>query len=353
MQCAVCGQVFHEEIELILAHCGIAEVQLAEWLRSCRVDSLPSAFEPVPYPAQHVSFVGYDGAITFWSNIENVVTAATDDLHQAQDVLVNFAGEVFALLPRTVAPGLAENRSGRLPWLVDLEGWYFVVPHHGKVAFVVEDTATDHGAGLQTMHGLREHLALLWGWFAHVKPDLGDGSVFREQLFQLSHIESRMAMRNGVAVALDVGGRAGLVPVNAGVVDAELHACAGTCFRELFHHIALVGGGIDDIVFGLGGVKHVEAIVMLGGDDYKLHASRLGQRNDGIWIKFRRIECVCKRSVLIERDGCIGHDLFAVAVVDDLALPHATKFRVEAEVNEHSELAIAPLLHILSTGPWL
>src|SRR2546427_7577244 len=104
MQCAVCGQVFHEEVELTLAHCDIAEVQLAEWLRGCRVDSFPSAFEPVPYPAQHVSFVRHDGAIAFGPNIENVVTAATDDLHEAQDVLVNFAGDIFALLPRTVAP---------------------------------------------------------------------------------------------------------------------------------------------------------------------------------------------------------------------------------------------------------
>src|SRR5947208_2806484 len=109
MQCAVCGQVFHEEVELTLAHCDISEVQLAEWLRSCRVDSLPSAFEPVPYPAQHVSFVGHDGAIAFWSNIENVVTTATNDLHQSQDVLVNFAGEVFAPLPGTIAPRLVEN----------------------------------------------------------------------------------------------------------------------------------------------------------------------------------------------------------------------------------------------------
>src|SRR6266550_8381700 len=133
MQRAVCGQVFHEQIELILAHRGVAKVKLAEWLCSCRVDSLPSSFEPVPYPAQHVSFVRHDGAIAFWSNIKNVVTAATYDLHQAQDVFVNFAREVFALLPRTVAPCLAENRSGRLPRLVDLEGWYFVVAHHSKV----------------------------------------------------------------------------------------------------------------------------------------------------------------------------------------------------------------------------
>jgi len=112
----------------------------------------------------------------------------------------------------------------------------------------------------------------------------------------------------------------------------------------------VVGCGIHDVVVRLRRVEHVEAIVMLGGDGDEFHAGALGKSNDCVRVKVNRIKLGGRRSILVERDGTVRHDLLAVSVVDLFALVHPAKLGVETEVDEHTELTILPLLD--GRGGW-
>ena len=91
-------------------------------------------------------------------------------------------------------------------------------------------------------------------------------------------------------------------------------------------------------------MEHIEAVVVLGSDDDELHTSSFGQCNNSVRIEPCWIEICSESRIFVERNWRVRHDLLAVSVVDLLAVPYATQRGVEAEVNEHAELPVLPLL---------
>lgn len=297
---------------------------------------------PGPHALQYLRFKRDDGAIAFGADVEDVIPSPADDCDEFKEFLVDLVVDVAVFLPGAIAPGFAEDGGGGLPGLVDGELGNLVVAHDGEVALVVEDAAGDHGGGLEVVNGLGEGAALSGGGLAHVEPDLAERAVAGEEFFELGDVEGGVRVGEQVTVALDVGAAGGVMPVDGGVVDTEPKAAAGASFGELLDDVLAIGRGLNDVEVRLLRREHVEAVVVLGGDDDVLHAGSFGESDDGVGVKLGGVEAGCELGVLVARDVRVGHDLLAIALGDGLALPDATEFGVETEVDEHAEAAGLP-----------
>lgn len=118
---------------------------------------------------------------------------------------------------------------------------------------------------------------------------------------------------------------------------------------EEAYDVASVGGEVDDVVGGGGGVEHAEAVVVFGGDDDVFHAGGLGQGYDLCGVEVGGVEAACHGLVVGNGYTGVVHDLLAVEG-HLFALPLAGKERVDSKVDEEAEVVVAPCFEGLCCG---
>ena len=72
--------------------------------------------------------------------------------------------------------------------------------------------------------------------------------------------------------------------------------------RELADDVRVIRRRVHYVVACELGVKQIEAVMMLGGDDDELHACILSQLRDGVWVELFRIELLGQRGVFVRRE---------------------------------------------------
>jgi len=179
-----------------------------------------------------------------------------------------------------------------------------------------------------------------------VEPDAADRAVIRQKLRELAiHIVVEISVEVAVVGASvgPVGGAAriiiGIVPVELGVIEEELHALAMAFVGEHFERIFLVRRARDDIPVGHFRVEHREAVVVARGDSDVFHSGGFGQGNPFVGIELFGIEEHREAIVLFQRDLAVVEHPFAVA-----------ENAVHAPMDEHAEshvLEVAAGLKIL------
>jgi len=109
------------------------------------------------------------------SDIQEIIAASAHHLHQLQNVLPRLAGQILALLPGTVSPGVWIDRRRSLPGFVENGRGDLVIAHHHEVALGIEYPAAHHAFRLEVVNRIREALALLRRGLPHIEPDFGKG----------------------------------------------------------------------------------------------------------------------------------------------------------------------------------
>ncbi len=125
-----------------------------------------------------------------------------------------------------------------------------------------------------------------------------------------------------------VHGEIGVMPVNEGVIEADVEALGA----EGVHHLAegvFAVGGVGDLVVGVLGVPQAEALVVLGGEDHVAHAGLAGGLRP-----FAGLEEVGVEEVEVDLVVFVG-DLLIVA---DPLVPR--RHGVESPVDEHAKTVV-------------
>ena len=260
-----------------------------------------------------------------------------------------------SVVPVGVAPGLVEDRNGRLPGTLGLLGLHLVVPADLEVRAVVAHAGVDHDVRLELVGPCAQLVGLGGVRLAHVVPELGDLAVLAaEELLELGMDVVHVALFvEGVGVRPRVFGL--LLPVDVGEVEAELDADLLAGLRQLEERVAVRGGLLGEVVVGRGRVPHGEAVVVLGGDEQHLHAAVLGLLTPRGCVEVGGLEGLGGGEVLIagnalQRNAGVPGllvsprlDLLGVAHFLLLALVPACVGGVDAPVDEHGVLHVLPL----------
>ena len=267
-----------------------------------------------------------------------------------------------SVVPVGVAPGLVEDRNGRLPGTLGLLGLHLVVPADLEVCAVVADARVDHDVRLELVGPCAQLVGLLFVGLAHVVPELGDLAVLAaEEFLELSMDVVHVALFvQGVVVHPRVFGL--LLPVDVGEVEAELDADLLAGLRELVDRVSVRGRLLREVVVGRGRVPHGEAVVVLGGDEQHLHAAVLSLLAPRGRVEVGGLEGLGGGQVLLagdalQRDSLIPGllvapclDLLGVADFLLLALVPACVGGVDAPVDEHGVLHVLPLRDLRLAG---
>ena len=122
-----------------------------------------------------------------------------------------------------------------------------------------------------------------------------------------------------------VDGEMGMVPVNQGIVKANLQALSPECVHVFPHQIP-ARGGVGAFVIGELGIEHAKAFVMLGGEHGILHAGGLGGFGPGPGVIQIGIEMLEILLVFFFGDAFPVLDPFVPG-----------RQRIQAPMNEHAE----------------
>jgi len=257
-----------------------------------------------------------------------------------------------------LVPPRPVERGRDLPVLVDHLVGDPVVPHRAVVPRSAQP-AVDQARGLQAVDDVDEPLAPVGRHHPRrVEPDQADRAVAREQFFDLGlGLFAEVPVVGAALVLLLVGTEiprvacpARLVPVlGLGVVESEPHAAFGAGVGQLLEHVPLERRGVHDVVLAGPRAVHGEAVVVLARDDDVLHPRILGELNPFIRIELHRVEPRGQLLVLCDRDLGPVHDPLPDAR-NLLALPRPGRDRVQAPVDEQSELRLPEPLHLLVLG---
>ena len=166
-----------------------------------------------------------------------------------------------------------------------------------------------------------------------ILPKLGEqlAGLAVEVLGVLAHVAVLLLLAEGDVIAHGVqavDGEVGVVPVDEGVVEADLEALGAEGLDQGAEQVA-PGGGVGGLVVGEGGVPEAEALVVLGGDDEVLHAGVAGLLGPDARVVEVGVEVV--------------EVLLVVFVADVLLVAHplvAGGERVEAPVDEQAEAVV-------------
>ena len=149
----------------------------------------------------------------------------------------------------------------------------------------------------------------------------------------------------GIMIAGFVGGSARCGPILVlGVIKAKLHTLFLALFAEFAEWVTLKGSCGNNVERVCIGVKHGEAVVVLGGDDDILHPRGLGEGHNIPSAEAGGIELGREGLVLRDRDRA----LFIIhSPMPGICFPApgAGRDGVKAPVDEHTEAGFAPPLH--------
>ena len=132
-----------------------------------------------------------------------------------------------------------------------------------------------------------------------------------------------------------VDGVVRVVPVQQGIVEADLQAFGAERVHEFPEQVA-PAGGVGALVVGELGVPHAEAFVVLGGEDDVFHAGLPGHPGP-----FLRVEEVGVEMVEVLLVVLVGQ---AFLVLDPFV---PGRHGIESPVDEHAEAGVRPPLHAL------
>ncbi len=166
-----------------------------------------------------------------------------------------------------------------------------------------------------------------------VKPN-GIGVVVLDQLGELGIHETVVELPVGLGtVAPRAVSRASLGvvlthPVEVGIIEMHSQSLTAALVGKLTQHVATEGGAIYDIVAGLLGGKHGEAVMVACGETDVLGAGLLECRHPSLGIEQRRIEPMGSPGILMPVDTGIMHIPLSLA-----------KHAVDAPMQENAETA--------------
>ena len=148
-----------------------------------------------------------------------------------------------------------------------------------------------------------------------------------------------------LAILVSGLGAARIGPVlGLGIVEAEFQALRPRGLGQRGDQILFPRSGIGDIPVAGARGEQGETVVMFRGDHHVAHAGFLGQGGPCRGIIFHRIEILGIGLVAVHRDFAVEHDPLADAA-DLFAVVGSGGHRIDAPMDEHAELRLAPPSH--------
>ena len=318
------------------------------------VDALTVGTHPLTQLVQTFNGLGGQAAVGTWSHIDEQVTVAPCGLdHRADDIVT----ALVVLVGDAVAPSVVHRHTGLQRQLADavltrvtrrvltghvlLKNLDILARERHLVVVVTDETcglqAVDEGILLVELpiegHGVGVMFPLA------VKPDGTDGSVVGQQLGQL--VVHELVVLAPVGGCWIVGhlflvtpqGVVQTVPIQMGIVEMQLDAVTLASVGEFLEHIALEGGGIDNVVVGDCALEHRESVVMARGDGDVAGARILDGSHPLVGVETRRIETGRQLGILIAVDTLVEHDPLAVG-----------KHGIDTPVDKDTELVVLEFL---------
>ena len=278
---------------------------------------------PVGVGVEAGDSAGVEVAARGRADVHEQVAAARDMVDEHLDAHLR---RLPARLVAVVAPGTREG----LAAFPDADVALVVAQRLGRdillggdegVGVRIVEAVVDDDVGLEAVDEVEEFggtpvvmaLAVLAG-IREVEPEDVDLAVVREEfrdlvahvLAVLRHVAPRVELVDlllrKVAVGVEpVDDEVGVVPVDEGVVEADVEALGAEGVDDLAEQVA-PGGGVGGLVVGVLGVEEAEALVVLRRDDEVLHAGGLGLGGPGLRVEEIGVEEVEVDLVLLVVD---------------------------------------------------
>ena len=308
------------------------------------VNGFGIGFYPFSDTQQYIALEFHHRTIAPRANVEQEVSAAGNNFHQAGNFLIHFFLHTSTFLPRTIAPRFVENRCGGLPRNTQFVIGIFVIGHHGKIYVIIPQSAADHTLRLQFINQVIKQLTLFRFQRTHIEPNFGNGAVIDHNFFHLFQVESIMLRCNWICIVARDGIRFRKIPVYKRIIDRKFNSSTGTSIGQFLHQIAAVWRSIHNIEISVLGMIHTKSVVVLGCENNGFHPRIFCQLHNLIGIPLGRIKFPRRIGVPIAENSGKRLNLFAISSLNRLSVIHSTINGIQTEMNEHRKFLIEPLL---------